>query len=105
MSGKTVASTVILIFVGGALSFAQAQEWGVSTSKDEMTGEVSVYATSATTGPTETMGFPYSDIEGWLGFGCDKESEWAFIGFNKQPNLPDAEAQRGGYSTFRTRIR
>jgi hypothetical protein len=104
-SSKVAATVVILLFISVALSSVQAQEWDINTSKDEMTGEISVYATSARTAPNESMDFPYSDVEAWLGFGCDAESEWAYVGFNEKPNLPDAQAQSGGYSTITTRIR
>lgn len=51
------------------------------------------------------MDFPYRGVEGWLAFGCDGQSEWAYIGFTKQPNLTDTFAESGGYSMFRTRVR
>jgi hypothetical protein len=51
------------------------------------------------------MGFPYGNVTGWIGFGCDGDDEWVYIGFSEAPNLLDTEAQNGGYSTFSTRIR
>ena len=54
--------------------------WGFSDSKDEMTGVVSWYASSPVAAPTKKMGFPYHDVEAWLGVGCDGKSEWAYVG-------------------------
>jgi hypothetical protein len=50
------------------------------------------------------MNFPYSDVKAWLGVGCDGSNEWAYIGFNKSPNLVDTETE-DGYNTIRTRIK
>ena len=61
--------------------------WTHSTSKDKMTGKQSAYAFSHNVKSTKNMKFPYSDVNAWLGIGCDSDSEWAYIGFSKAPNL------------------
>lgn len=100
-----VAKVVLLFLAIGSLPIeGQAQSWSHFTDKDEMTGKVTAYATSARTPPTDPMGFPYSDVTGWLGFGCDGQNEWAFLGFSKEPNLRDTETH-DGYDSFRTRVR
>lgn len=78
--------------------------WGTSSSKDKMTGKKSSYASSPTVDATKRMGFPYSDVKAWLGVGCDATSEWAYIGFNKAPNLSDTET-KDGYNLIRTRVK
>lgn len=95
-----LASAVALVPVS-----VTAQSWDHFTERDEMTGEVQAFATSPRVTATEPMDFPYRGVEGWLGFGCDGQSEWAYIGFSKQPNLTNTSAESGGYSTFRTRIK
>lgn len=78
--------------------------WGTTSSKDKMTGKKSSYASSPTVAATKRMGFPYSDVKAWLGVGCDATSEWAYIGFNKAPNLSDTET-KDGYNLIRTRVK
>jgi len=50
------------------------------------------------------MPFPYEDTKAWLGFGCDGQSEWVYVGFSQQPNIVNTEPQ-DGYSTFSTRVK
>lgn len=78
--------------------------WTHSNSKDEMTGKESAYASSPIIEPTKKMDFPYSDTTAWLGVGCDGKKEWAYIGFNKAPNLTDTDTE-DGYNLIRTRIK
>jgi RNA polymerase subunit RPABC4/transcription elongation factor Spt4 len=78
--------------------------WSTSTSKDEMTGKISAYASSPVKLPTKGMSFPYSDVHAWLGVGCNNENEWAYIGFNSQPNLANTETE-DGYNVIKTRIK
>ena len=49
--------------------------WTQSTSKDEMTGKRSAYASSPIAIPTRKMGFPYSDTHAWLGVGFVLEAD------------------------------
>lgn len=86
------------------LSIQVHAQWDVSTSKDEMTGEVSSYCSSPATPPTKTMSFPYSDVRGWLGVGCNGESEWAYAGFSMAPNLQGTDIG-DGYNIITTRIK
>lgn len=102
--GVTTLATCALFLLSVPLS-ANAQTWYVSTSKDEMTNEVSAHAHSPSTTATKPMEFPYRGVTGSLSFGCDGQDEWAYISFSESPNLTDTEAQNGGYSTFRTRVR
>ena len=78
--------------------------WRVTTSVDEMNGARSAWATSPLVGPTQRMDFPYEDTEAWMGFGCDRSSEWAYIGFSVTPNLVNDET-RDGYSTSESKVR
>lgn len=78
--------------------------WKTSNSKDKMTGKKSSYASSPSVMATKRMGFPYSDVKAWLGVGCDGESKWAYIGFNKKPNLSDTKT-KDGYNLIQTRIK
>lgn len=78
--------------------------WRNSVSTDPLTGKKSSYAGSPRVEPTKPMGFPYNDVEAWLGIGCDGTSEWAYIGFSSAPNLTDTDTQ-DGYSLVRTRIK
>ncbi|WP_342632179.1 zinc ribbon domain-containing protein [Marinobacter alkaliphilus] len=82
----------------------KAPEWRTFESSDEMTGEKSAYAVSPNAEPTQRMGFPYGDVEAWLGIGCDASSEWAYIGFTQAPNLINGEIG-DGYHSFRVRVR
>jgi hypothetical protein len=69
-----------------------------------MTGATQVFAASPTVGPTQRIGPPYGGVEAWLGVGCDRKSEWAYIGFNVAPNLTDTETE-SGYNRIFTRIK
>ena len=79
-------------------------QWDVTSEKDEMTGDVSAYCTSQLTPPTERMDFPYSDVKGWLGVGCDGNSEWVYAGFSTAPNLSNTTT-KDGYNLIETRIK
>jgi len=78
--------------------------WSTSTSKDEMTGKLSAYAHSPKAYPSKKMGFPYSDVNGWMGVGCDSENEWVYFGFNSAPNLTK-DKTKDGYNLIQTRIK
>jgi len=91
---------IAFLFVSGD---AEAQ-WRTSTSSDEMTGKKSCFAISQSTGPKEKMGFPYGDVKAWIGVGSDGTREWAFVGFNNQPNLVDTDIG-DGFEEIRTRIK
>ena len=78
--------------------------WQTSSSKDDMTGEVSAHAHSPSVRPVRPMGFPYSDVKAWLGVGCKGGREWAYIGFNEAPNLTGTDTE-DGYNVVSTRIR
>ena len=95
-----------LVFVGILLLLENnAFAWTSHSSKDKMTGEVSAYATSSFIKPLEDMSFPYQGTKSWIGFGCDKTgSEWAYIGFNKRPNLKNSKT-RDGYNLVTERVK
>lgn len=78
--------------------------WAVFTSKDEMTGKFSAYASSPRALPSKRMSFPYGDVESWMAVGCDSENEWVYFGFNSAPNLAKDET-KDGYNLIETRIR
>ncbi|MFT6255885.1 MAG: RNA polymerase subunit RPABC4/transcription elongation factor Spt4 [Cellvibrionaceae bacterium] len=79
-------------------------EWEVSTSKDEMTGDVSVYAMSPRAYASPNMSFPYKGMYSWMGVGCKGDSTWVFTGFKSSPNLTKDET-KDGYNLIRTRIK
>ena len=78
--------------------------WDVSSDVDEMTGETTHYAMSQSKKSTKTMGFPYKDVRSWIGVGCNKKSEWVFIGFNKSPNITGDKTQ-DGWNLISTRFK
>jgi len=102
---KLAVTISLLLLVASSPPPIQEQKWTHFTSRDEMTGEVSAYATSPRTAPTRRMDFPYADVRGWLAFGSNGKSEWAYIGFTEAPNLTNTSPQSGGYSTFSARVR
>jgi len=69
-----------------------------------MTGKTQAFAFSESVPPTRAMGFPYSDVKGWVGVGCDGSSEWAYFGFTTAPNLSGDET-KDGYNLINTRIK
>lgn len=79
-------------------------QWRTFDSTDEMSGERKAFAVSPHAVPTKRMEFPYSDVDAWIGVGCDKSSEWAYIGFSKAPNLNDTET-KDGYNLINTRVK
>ena len=101
---KSTTMRTLILFATMILSVQVTAQWDVSTSKDEMTGEVNSYCSSPSTSPTKTMSFPYGDTKGWLGIGCDGESEWVYAGFTNEPNLHDTGI-RDGYNHIKTRIK
>lgn len=78
--------------------------WNTSSSKDEMSGKISHFASTTAVAPVQAMNFPYHDVKAWLGVGCDGESEWAYVGFNKAPNLSDTKT-KDGYNEIVTNIK
>lgn len=101
---RHVIAVMTLVWLASVPVEVSGQGWDSFTKKDEMTGEVEAYATSARTTATESLDFPYRGVEVWLGFGCDGQDEWAYIGFSQEPNLTDTETH-DGYNSFRTRVR
>lgn len=95
---------LFFLFIIALSNTAYSESWEVSDSKDEMTGEVKHFATSPFAKPKKKMGFPYQDVQGWIGVGCDKNSKWGYFGFNKAPNLNDTITE-DGYSVIYTRVK
>jgi len=91
--------TILMLLIDSSYA-----SWETSTSKDKMTEEKISYANSSLTVTTEKMGFPYSDVKAWLGVGCDGTDEWAYVGFNRAPNLSNTDT-KDGYSLINTRIK
>jgi len=79
-------------------------QWDVETSTDEMTGEMSAYTYSPNYYSTQQMGSPYDDVEAWIGVGCRKGVEWAYIGFSTSPNLVNTDIE-DGYDRISTRVK
>jgi len=59
--------------------------WTTQSSTDEMTGEVTWYASSSSTKSTK----PNTDRTLSLGIGCSKDSEWAYFSFDTNPIMAD----------------
>ena len=78
--------------------------WNISESKDEMTGKYSAFAISKSILPSKKFDFPYENVTSWIGVGCSKGNDWAFIGFNIAPNLTDTQT-KDGYNSIFTRIK
>jgi hypothetical protein len=83
---------------------APQPRWQSFESEDEMTSEKSAYAASPRSSSNRAMDFPYQGTESWLGFGCDSESEWVYLGFSEAPNLNDTDIQ-DGYNVINTRVK
>lgn len=78
--------------------------WTVHSSTDEMEGTTNCFASSQSVNPTKPMKFPYNDVNAWLGIGNNGKSEWAYIGFSKEPNIIDKKPDNG-YSVIKTRMK
>lgn len=79
-------------------------DWKTTSSKDEMTGKTSYYASSKVSYPRPMMKFPYSDVDSWIGVGCDGKDEWVYFGFSNDPNLTNTSTE-DGYSVISTRLK
>ena len=74
-----LAAVSVFAFAGERVQFLR---WSVFDKTDEISGEVSAFATSDSVAPTRQLGFPYSDVKAWLGVGCDTNGrQWAYVGF------------------------
>ena len=91
---------VCALMLNGLQLFAQ---WKV-TQEREMPMRANSCCTSKDASPTERMDFPYGDVKGWLGVGCDGNSEWAYVGFTTAPNLANTTT-KDGYNLISTRIK
>ena len=78
--------------------------WHTFTSKDEMTGKFSAYATSTKVYPSPQMSFPYQGVSSKMTIGCNSTSEWAYFSFDSSPNLTKDET-KDGYNLISTRIK
>ena len=78
--------------------------WHTFTSKDEMTGKFSAYATSPRVYPSPQMSFPYQKVSSKMTIGCNSTSEWAYFSFESSPNLTKDET-KDGYNLISTRIK
>lgn len=79
-------------------------KWRSFESEDEMTSKESAYAVSPRSSANRAMDFPYRGTESWLGFGCDNENEWVYLGFTEAPNLNGTEIQ-DGYHVINARVK
>lgn len=87
-----------------SLSSGVFAQWNAAVTSDEMTGEISAYATSDWVSPRRQLPFPYGDLRAVLGVGCKGSSEWAYIRFTTSPNIANSDTQ-DGYDSVRTRVR
>lgn len=103
MKRKIIILNMVLVVVLSLPLFASDQ-WDTFVSKDEMTEEEIWFATSPYVEPTETMNFPYHNVEACLIVAYDSKNEWAYIAFSEAPNITDDEI-KDGYNLIRTRIK
>lgn len=103
---KNILLTTLFLFCFSINANAANEKWGIQTSKDEMTGEASVYVSSANVAATRALEFPYHGLKSWIGAGCKTGGKgfWVYIGFNIAPNLNDTETE-DGYNAISTRIK
>ena len=95
--------TVLFVVMLGLVIPVNA-EWKSSSSEDEFDDTKSFYATSSRTSSTKSMSSPYSDVNSWIGVGCNKEDgAWAYVGFNES-NFTDTET-KDGYNVLELRVR
>lgn len=85
-------------------SVQEEAKWQFFASIDEMTGKVSYYATSPSIKPRKVMDFPYSNVESWIGVGCETGQKWMYFGFTISPNLLGDNTE-SGYNWLETRIK
>ena len=96
--------TKVCLFATLNFPVLASAEWTVSFNMDEISGDMTTFATSPRVSSTGPMSFPYSDVASWLGFGCKDGTEWAFVGFSTEPNLIHEQTE-DGYDSFRARTR
>lgn len=96
----TAAITALLSFQ----SFSSDNNWVISYSEDEMTGEFSAYTSSLRVTPLKPMGFPYRNVNSWLGVGCNSGAFWVYLGFNEAPHISRSET-RDGFDYIDTRVK
>ena len=88
------------------LTTAKNEAWAISSSKDEMTGEMSFYASSPISYPTKALSSPYKDIHSRIIVGCNSYYDWAHIEFNHSIIITNYEATpdyRWAYYTAKTK--
>ena len=88
-----------------AFPTAAAAQWTSAVTRDPMTNQEVVVASSPNVVPSQEMDFPYKDTHAWMAYMCDGKNEWLYFGFSDTPNIDNAEPEEGGFSHFRTRVR
>lgn len=84
---------------------SSAEDWTITSSNDEMTGEKKVFAISTyDADSTVKMDSPYTDVKASIGIGCTQKSEWIYIVFTESPNLSNTTT-KDGYDLIETRIK
>lgn len=84
---------------------SSAEDWTISSSNDEMTGEKRVVVVSTyDVGSTVKMNFPYTDVKAGIGIGCSQKNEWITIVFTESPSLINTTT-KDGYDLIETRIK
>ena len=98
---RTLSGFALLL----ALPTAAAAQWTSAATRDPMTNQEVVVASSPNVVPSQEMDFPYKDIHAWMAYMCDGKDEWVYFGFSTTPNIDNAEPTESGFSHFRTRVR
>ncbi len=94
---------ILCLFIFVATTMASDQ-WHVTSSKDQMTGEETWSAFSPMVGPLAKMGFPYGDTSARLTVSNNGKNEWAYFWFSNPPNLLNTEI-KSNYNLIKTRIK
>lgn len=83
----------------------RARSWTHSQHEDEMSGEISYYASSKRVKPRRMMEFPYRDTVSSVHVVCKRgTSPRVHFWFSNAPNLT-GDTTRSGYNDIQTRIR
>lgn len=82
-----------------------APSWRVSSSVDEMSGDVSYFASSPRAMSNDWSGRLYRDTESWVAVGCKSgSSPWVYFGFTNTPNIT-GDNTKSGYSESTSRVK
>lgn len=85
----------VIVFLSFVVLPAHAQ-WTTSTKSDPINDTASHFAFSPQESAHERLGSPYGGMRASLAYGCDEQSEWAYVTFTKRVNLGDVRYSASG---------